>query len=82
MGLVYLFCLPNVRYNYHNSGFMSQVTRKAIHLLEDNARLRLNQGKGVASAALSVAGEAIGVGVGGLASGLKKIGLGGLFGRK
>jgi hypothetical protein len=37
-GQIYLFSLPNVRYDFHNTGFMSHVTRKVMHTIEDSAR--------------------------------------------
>ena len=37
-GRVMLFSFPNVRYNFHNSGFLSTVGRVLINTVTDHAR--------------------------------------------
>jgi hypothetical protein len=75
-GRVLLIALPNCRYDFHNTNVMSTVTRKALNLLEQQGRLRINQAKDAGQAALTLTGESIGV----LSSGLKKFT--GLFGSR
>ncbi len=38
-GKVALFSMPNVRYNYHNTGFLASAAKRVLHSLEDSARL-------------------------------------------